>query len=62
MKKMMHNGNEKIELVEVTQECLAEVTGGAFDAFMPANLSATGVIQERFPANFYNGTFITGAT
>jgi hypothetical protein len=62
MTNTMHDGNEQIELVEVPQECLAEVTGGAYDAFMPSSLSAAGVIQERFPANFYNGTFITGTS
>jgi hypothetical protein len=45
MKNTVHNGNERIELVEVSQECLAEVTGGAMMAYRTSSVmdcAATG--------------------
>jgi hypothetical protein len=41
MKNTMHNGNEKVELVGVPQESLAEVTGGAYEMFRTSSLAVT---------------------
>jgi hypothetical protein len=45
----MHNGNEKVKLVEVTPECLAEVAGGARMTYR------TSSVME------YTGTTFVGA-
>jgi hypothetical protein len=38
MKNTMHTTNEKFELVELTPEYLAKVTGGAMMAYLPSNV------------------------
>ena len=59
MKNTMYNGNEKIELIEVTQECLAEVTGGAIDCFgMPNN----GAVTFALTVNGVSGSPATSIT
>jgi hypothetical protein len=50
MSKTQHSSTEKIELVEVTHERLAEVSGGMYDAFRTSN-----VVE-------YSGTTYLGVT
>jgi hypothetical protein len=39
MTNAQNNGNEKVELVEVTHDRLAEVTGGMYDAFRTSSVN-----------------------